>query len=246
MISRPLTRVVNSAEMNVAPGAVILAEGQALVRANGNLPAGVLPATGTATDVFVGFAFAGTSAYPFPEQYTNKVESFIAPAAGNTITLSQTPIANQVFILDTTNGTPLVAGTDFTVAGNVVTLAGTKFKAGDTLAVTYKYSMTVVQAAALMGNTQPGGYAGAYVGQIGVVTRGVVYTSEFDASASWATATKNTGGALAATDIVLGANGQLTLHGTTAGANGVAFPGVVIAVPGESYPFLGVDFSAAV
>lgn len=223
MISRPLTRVVNSAEMNTAPGAVILSEGQALVRTNGATSAGVLPATGTSNDVFMGFAFAGTSAYPFPESYTNKVETFVVPTGGS-VTLSQTPISGQVFAFDTTSNTaPTITVTGKTVSG---------LTAGDTVVVTYKYAMTVVQAQALFGNVQPGGYSGAYVGQIGVITRGVVYTSEFDASKNWA----------AATAIKLAANGQLTDQS----GSGVAIQGVVIAAPSESYPYLGIDFSANV
>lgn len=229
MISRPLTRVVNSTEMAVAPGAVILAEGQALVRSLGATSAGVLPSTGTATDFFQGFAFAGTSAYPFPEQYTNKIETFLVPSTG-IVVLSETPIAGQVFVLDTTTNT----GSTPTPVGK--TISG--LTAGDTVVVTYKYSMTVVQAMALFGNVQPGGYAGAYVGQIGVITRGFVMTSEFDSSKNWAVA-----GAGAGNDIIFGAAGQLTM-GTYAAGTNVKFPGTVVRLPDTLYPYLGVDFSA--
>lgn len=229
MISRPLTRVVNSTEMAVAPGAVILAEGQALVRTSGAMSQGVMPSTGANTDIFQGFSFAGTSAYPFPEQYTNKFESFLVPSSG-TIVLTFTPISGQVFIFDTTTNAPATGWTN--TNGTITGLTS-----GDTVNVTYKYSMSVTQTVALYGNVQPGGYSGAYVGQIGVVTRGFVMTDQFDASQNWAGAT-NSG----ATQIVLGAAGQLTLG--TPGTNGIAFPGTVVRVPDELYPFLGVEFSA--
>jgi hypothetical protein len=231
MISRPLTRVVLSTEMTVAPGATILAEGQALVRSNGATYLGVLPSTGTSTDVFQGFSFAGTSAYPFPEQYTNNVESFTVPATGSVV-LSLTPLAGQVAVYDLTLGEPV---TGFSVTGNTVS----GLTVGDTVNVTYKYAMTIVQATALYGNVQPGGYSGAYVGQIGVITRGFIMTDQFDASQNWMAA-----GATSSTQIVLGASGQLTLG--TPGTTGVAFPGSVVRIPDEYYPFLGVEFSAQV
>jgi len=229
MISRPLTRVVLSTEMAVAPGVAILAEGQVLVRSQGNTSAGVLPSTGTASDVFQGFSFAGTSAYPFPEQYTNHVESFTVPATGSVV-LSLTPLAGQVAVYDVTLG-EAVAG--FTVTGNTVS----GLTVGDTVNVTYKYAMTIVQATALYGNVQPGGYAGAYVGQIGVVTRGFILTDQFDASQNWLAA-----GATPSTQIVCGASGQLTLG--TPGTTGIAFPGTVVRTPDQYYPFLGVEFSS--
>jgi len=215
----------------VAPGAVILAESQALVVASGGMSAGVMPATGTASDIFVGFAFAGTSALPFPEAYTNKVETFVVPTGGM-ITLSQTPVSGQVFVLDTTTGTQ---NTSFTVSGaNVSGLT-----AGDTVNVTYKYAMTVIQERALYGDVQPGGYSGAYVGQIGLITRGDVWVTEFNAAANWAGVT-NTG----ATQICLAANGQLTVG--TPGTTGNAVPNcIVTGIPTQTIPYLGLRFSAA-
>lgn len=228
----PFTKIADSTEMLTAPGAVFTAEGQALVRAAAAAAAGVLPSTGVAAnDIFVGFAFAGTSALPFPESYTNKVEQFLVPTGG-VITLSLTPVAGQVFVIDNTTGNPVVTPT---VVGNQVT----GLTAGDEVTVTYKYAMSVVQERALFGDVQPGGYVGAYVGQIGVITRGVIWTSEFDASANWSAA-----GATTATQIVLGANGQLKLG--TVGTNGAGIPGAyVVGVPGQDQPYLGIAFSAA-
>jgi len=227
----PGTRLSDSTEMLTAPGAIFLAEGQALVRTQGNTSAGVLVSTGTASDIFQGFVVAGTSALPFPESYYNKVEQFLVPSTG-AITLSLTPVSGQVFVFDVTANAPV---TSPTVVGNQVT----GLTAGDTVNVTYKYSLTIVQERALFGDVQPGGYSGAYVGQIGVATRGVIFTSEFDASQNWAAA-----GSTTATQLALGASGQVTLANTTAGPN-VGIPGSVIAVPGQDYPWLGIEFSAS-
>lgn len=245
MISRPLTRVVNSTEMNVLSTPQVpypaFSEGMALVRTNGQLSAGVSPSTGTATDVFAGFSFAGTSAYPFQENYFNKVETFIVQ--GGQVSLSFVPVGAgtaqvQVEILDQTTNTPVTVFT--TTAGSTVVSGLTT---GDTVVVTYKFATSVIQEVSIVGNVQPGGYSGALVGQIGVITRGVVYTTEFDASVNWsAVTTLVPGGTAAATDIVLGANGQLTTRAKA--ATGVAFPGFIVHSPDTLYPFLGVEFSA--
>lgn len=217
----PFSKFVDSAEAVVAPGAVILAEGQALVRAQSAQSVGVLPSTGQATDIFVGFAVAGTSAAPFPEAYTNKVEEFTVPVSG-IVTLQLTPVAGQVFVFDNTTG---AAATGYTVTGkNISGLVN-----GDDVVVTYKYAVSVTQLRALQGDVQPGGYVGAYVGQIGVVKRGLIYTSEFDASKNWSTAAS----------INLAANGQLTVGGT-----GPAINGYVVSTPAQDTPFLGIEFSA--
>jgi hypothetical protein len=108
----------------------------------------------------------------------------------------------------------------------------TTLTAGNNVTVTYKYALTVVQARALQGDVQPGGYVGSYVGQTGLAKRGTIYMDQFDASVNWA----------AATGLKLAANGQIT---NQAGA-GVALPGAyVVAVPTQEVPFLGLEFSAA-
>lgn len=229
----PFTKIADSTEMITAPGAIFTAEGQALVRSAGAVAAGVLPSAGSVSnplDIFVGFAFAGTSALPFPESFTNKVEQFLVPVTG-IVTLSLAPVAGQFLVYDNTTGS----------VDTTVTLAGSQISgltAGDEVTVTYKYPMTVVQERALFGDVQPGGYVGAYVGQIGVITRGVIWTSEFDASKDWSKA-----GSTAALQIILGANGQLTLG--TLPATAQPFPGYVIGVPGQDQPYLGINFSAA-
>jgi len=223
MFYLPFTKLVDSSEAYTAPGAIILAESQALVRVQGNAAAGVLPSTGQSTDIFVGFAIAGTSAAPFPESYTNKVEQFTVPSTG-LVTLQLTPVSGQVFVYDNTAGAPVSSPT---VSGpNVSGLTP-----GDEVTITYKYAETVIQARALQGDVQPGGYVGAYVGQIGLAKRGLAYVSEFDASKNWA----------AATAIKLAANGQITDQT----GSGNTIPGAyVVAVPYQDIPFLGIEFSA--
>lgn len=224
MIYAPLSKYPDSSDTLVAPGVTISSEGLALVRAQGAMSAGVLPSTGTSTDIFVGFSIAGTSAAPFLEGYQNKQETFVVPSTG-IVTLQFTPVSGQVFVFDTTTNTAVVSPT---VVNNTVTT----LTAGDSVQVTYKYALTVLQARALQGDVQPGGYSGAYIGQIGLIKRGLIYTSNFDASVNWA----------AVTSIKLAANGIVT--GNAGSGNAIA-GAVVIAVPGSDVPYLGIEFSAA-
>jgi hypothetical protein len=222
MIYGPFSKYVDSAEAVVAPGAVIDAEGLVLVRAAGAQAAGVLPSTGTNADLFAGFSIAGTSAAPFAEGFSNKIETFTVPANGK-VTLQFTPVPNQTFVFDTTTS---AAVSPVTVVGKQVT----GLTVGDEVVVTYKYALTVLQARALVGDVQPGGYSGAYIGQIGLIKRGLIYTSEFDASINWT----------AATAVKAAAGGQVTDQT----GSGITLPAVIVAVPSSEVTFLGLEFSA--
>ncbi len=145
------------------------------------------------------------------------------PATGN-VTLQFAPVAGQTFVFDNTDDAAVASPT---VVGKQVT----GLTVGNEVTVTYKYPLTVVQARALVGDVQPGGYSGAYVGQIGLIKRGLIYTSEFDSSKDWA----------AATGIKLAAGGQVTDQS----GSGVALTdALIVAVPGTEVPFLGIEFSA--
>lgn len=223
MFYLPKQRAYLSHESKIAPGAIFTSEGQAAVRAKGATFQGVMPSTGTAADIFVGFAWAGTSAAPFREDFAVKVESFRVPTSG-VVRLSRTPIANQLIVRNDADGTVV---TGYTLAGTV--LSG--LPQGEDLSVTYKYVNTELEAVVAQGNVVPGGYIGSQIGQIGLVTRGVVYTSNFDTGVDWATE----GDA-----IVLGANGQLTVAANS--PTGVAIRGFVIELPSVDQPLIGIEF----
>ncbi len=219
MIYFPLTKLVDSAEAVVSATANITAEGQALVKVAG----GVAPAAGAADEIFAGFAVLGVSAAPLPALYATKVESFVVPGSG-IVRLGQTPVAGQLAVFNNTSGAPVAAPT---VAGQTVT----GLTVGNTVTVTYKYAVTVIQSRALQGDVQPGGYAGAYVGQAGLAKRGLIFTDQFDAAVNWA----------AVKEIKLAPNGQLTGDAGT----GEALKAYVVSVPNQEVPFLGLEFSAA-
>jgi hypothetical protein len=227
----PFGKFEQSHEMLQAPGVQFQAEGMAVVRTNGNTTAGVQPSTGATTDIFCGFSLAGTSALPFPEPTYTKVETFLVPATG-IVTLSLTPVAGEVGVFDLTANGPV---TGFTVTGNQVS----GLTAGDQVQVTYHYDLTVVERRALFGDIQPGGYVGDMIGQIGVVTRGTVFTDQYDATANWAAAGS------AGNTLVVKANGQVGLGTPGTSPAGVAIPNAyVVALPTQDIPFLGITFSA--
>lgn len=224
MIYFPLTKIVDSSEAVLAPGAAVTAEGQALIRVTAAPAQGVTPSLGAANEIFAGFSLLGVSAAPLPALYASKVESFTVPGSG-IVALAKTPVAGQLAVFDNTAGAAVATPT---VVGNTVTT----LTVGNTVTVTYKYALSVIEARALQGDVQPGGYAGSYVGQVGVAKRGVIYTDQFDAAVNWA----------AATSIKLAAGGQITSQG----GSGVALTGAyVVSTPSQEVPYLGLEFSAA-
>ncbi|WP_438452393.1 hypothetical protein, partial [Listeria monocytogenes] len=90
--------------------------------------------------------------------------------ATGSVKLSLVPTtATSVGIYDqTTSAWVPVDGTTVKVTGQTVS----GLTAGDTVTVTYEYTLTAVQRRVLFGDVQPGGYVGDYVQQIGVITRG--------------------------------------------------------------------------
>lgn len=231
----PFGKFEQSTEMLQAPGASFTAEGQAVVRQAGASPLGVVPSTGQASDIFCGFAIAGTSALPFPEPSYTKVETFLVPATG-AVTLSMTPVSNaDVGVYDLTTGSAVASPTI-----NGAKVSG--LTAGDQVQVTYKYDLTPVQRRALFGDVQPGGYVGDTIGQIGVVTRGTVYTAEFDHSVDW-TKFDTTTTAPNKFVMVAKANGQVGLADSATNTAAV-IPGYIVSLPTQDVPFLGITFSA--
>lgn len=223
MIRFPNTRYSLSQEVKVAPYARFTAEGQAAVYTEGATVEGVLPSTGTATDIFAGFVVAGGGAAPFMETYTNAVDEMVVTDEG-TVTLRFAPISAAAVLVVKASDDSVVTDA-ITVADK--TISGLDNVAGEVVRITYKYEMTYRQAVALQGDSEIGGYSGAQVDQIGVITRGRVFISEYDTSVDWRTAEK----------ITLAANGQVTADGT-----GTEIKGFVIQVPTHEEPFLGIEF----
>jgi hypothetical protein len=230
MIYFPKSRYPLSTEMKVAVGAQILAEGSALVSSTIAGAFGVKPATDDTTGSFVGFSVS--------EQITlaslPKVENFdVTGADGTTLVLSRTPSASTVFVYNNTSGSALAETTDWTVAGDVLTWVTDQ--SGDNVDVFYRFVPSAVEAQAFQGDVKPGGAAGFLLDQVGVIQRGVIYTSEFDTSVNW----------LATNPVIkTGVGGRVTI-----GGGGLTIPGVVVSAPNSGGPdgaFLGIEFNAGV
>lgn len=224
MIYAPLSYAVRSTEYPVAAGTTVTVNGQALVGAYVGNIFGVAPSAGAAGEVFVGFANAQVSAAPFQETTAIKVENAVVNAGG-TVTLAFAPLASTALVYDNTQAAIATPGA---VTGKVVS----GLTVGDSVTVTYTYALTVSQSIALIGNQQPGGYAGSLLNSVGVAQQGRIFTSSFVSGKNYA----------AATSLKLAANGQITDQTGTGVALANAF---VVAIPTLDVPYLGIEFVAA-
>jgi hypothetical protein len=225
MLQFPNTRVIASTERPVAAGAVIDQEGKALVADWTGGVFGVKKSTGAAGEQFVGASvnmLMPVTELPFGETLTQD--------ATNTITLANTPIAGTILLVDTNSGTVQTAGSpstanQYSISGKVITLNSAQ--TGHKYSVAYRFAPTVAQAIATYGNVHPGGPAGQYLGQIGVITQGDVYTTEYDTTVDW-----SVGGV-----VKLGANGLFTLAGSGVSLSNVT----IIKAPAAGNAVLGLE-----
>lgn len=227
MLYAPLTSNVRSTEKALASGATITDDGQALVSLLQLGRQVVQPSTGAAGEVFVGFANLQTSAVPVVPATAVKVDLIETVPANGVLTLSKTPVSGSVTVNNFTTKAKIATTA---VSGNTATVAGTN--AGLTVTVTYTYALTVIEARALVGDVQPGGFVGHTVGQVGLSQAGIIYTSCIDTAADWSNATA----------VKLAANGKLTDQT----GSGVAINAVIIQAPSVNYPYLGLQYSAAI
>lgn len=224
MLYMPKTALFDSEEAVLSKSAVISAEGQALVATAD----GLKESAGTKGEVFAGFVCQRVSATPILEDFYCAVEELTVATEGS-IELQRAPLSDAVVGLVNADSGEAIAG-DTTVSEK--TVSNTNLTVGLNVRVVYKYAMSVVEAKSRMGDVQPGGPAGAVVGQIGLVSRGTVYTNCFDTAVDWKKATS----------IKLGANGIVTAGDDK---QGTEIKGYVVEAPTAMYPFLGIKFSAA-
>lgn len=231
MLYFPQTSIEISRERPVAGGSLITAEGAALVGVMVGGVFGVKQSTGGAVEKLTGISLnTVTSLTQVP-----KIEDAVLGAT-NSIILAAEPLAGTVRVFRKDTGAALtvagaVGATNYTVdplnARRFIfdaSLVGVKF------GIIYSYAPTLVQAMALQGNTLPGGPAGQYLGQVGVITRGDVYTDQWNTAANWSTAV----------GVTLGANGKFE---PTADAS-AAISGVqIIELPSASRSTLGLSIN---
>jgi hypothetical protein len=183
------------------------------------------------TDVFMGFAYS----YFIAPATLVAVETYTVPSSvAYTVTLNNTPLSptTDMLVKDSTGSTYVYnaspTGDEFSVSGATLTFPSTA--AGAVVTVTYAYNPTVVQVEYLFGDGVAGQTtAAAVTGTIGLIRRGILYTSNFDPVVDWSTnpAMKVINGGLIGT-----------------GGSGASIPGYVVEVPSTDSPYLGINFSA--
>lgn len=207
MLYFPQTRVENSTNRAVANGFRITAEGAALVGVIVAGLYGVKMAAGSGSERFQGVSVDSvTDLTSAPKYETGTIGS------GAAVILGAEPLAGTVRVV--------VGSTVLTAAGSAdsthYAVDGSNAKrfifdnsfVGSSYIITYQYAPTLAQAMALQGNVLPGGPAGQYLGQTGVITRGDVYTDQWDTTADWSTAV----------GVVLAANGRFAPTATLSSA----------------------------
>lgn len=225
MIYQPLSFATRSRDFATPAGTTFSADGQALVSVlSANGVAGVQPSAGSAGEKFVGFLNAQSSAIPFMPATVVKVEQAVLGPAG-TYTLAAVPLGGTLVVHNVTTGA--------TVTGHAVDGSGNFTHIGSANAevrFTYTMSLSVTAARALVGDIQPGGFAGYMVNQAPTMQAGVIYTDQIDTAVDWSLAT----------GVKLAANGKLTNQA----GSGVAIAATIESVPTVERPFLGLNFTA--
>lgn len=224
MLQFDKTRILESVEVPVQTGFTVTAEGQALVSDYTAGVFGVKPSTSGAGQ-FYGVSIAQQLTLLYLPMMESVVTPTISPVPTTfTVTLARTPSGNIRFYDVTgavalTPGNPAANANEYILTGNVLTLNYAAQGAGKTLALSYRYSPTTVEALTVQGDIPPGGAANLTLGTMGVIRKGRIATTEFDTSVDW-----SAGGAL-----TVGANGLFTLGGATSVPNAV-----IVEVPGVS------------
>lgn len=232
MLYFPQTRVELSTERAVAAGHQITVEGAALVSDLTGGQYGVRQASGTAGEKFV-----GVSVNQVTSMYSQPTIQTLAVGTGNSILLPQTPIPGTVRVVRQADNQVYTEGAaPGATVYDVDNANPQKFNflladAGKVFVITYRYAPTLAQSMALQGNVLPGGPAGQYLGQIGVITRGDVYTNHWDTTADWSTAV----------GVVMDADGVFSP--TTVVADQI--PGTqIIELPTAGRGYLGLNINA--
>lgn len=220
MLYFPNTKANISTEFAVASGSTIDAEGMALVASTASGVFGAKEAAGSSSEIFLGVSVSQQMNLNKASKKEDQIQG-----ATDTLTLAFTPNAGTVAVYDVTAGALLVVTTNYTIAGNVITMnSATR---GHEITITYDYTPNANQARALQGDIYPGGPAGAALGQIGCIRNGIVYTDQFDTSVDWTVANPV---------VRTAASGQFTTAGT-----GVVLSRVsVIAAPVAGFAYLGL------
>lgn len=222
-------KFVESKEIPVADGFSVNVEGAPLVRVIEDGIEKIKIAAGEADEQFVGFSF-GEIFSPLNKSF---VHSAVIPAAVSyTVQLPKNNlVAGQILVYDNTSGAALAEGDPassgkYSCDDATGLLTFNAAQAGHSITVTFRYLPTA-QEVIMQNNVRLVSQYGAdFLGSLGCILEGEIFTDQFDASVDWASATA----------VNLG-DGILT-----SGGSGESTPCQVIAVPSADRPFLGVRF----
>lgn len=211
MLVQKYTRLFMTEHRKVETGAQIAEEGQALVNVKEGLETVVRPSTGAAGEVFAGVSLTRNT----PPHVLPWVGEAVVPAS-LTVELPRLPISGQIMVKLAGVKATIVAGVP--AAAGEVQLVGSRLsfhadQQGAEYFIQMAYEPTLAEAAQLLGNMPIGGISAQVQGVVGVVTRGDVATTFYDASADFQ-------GAL---QVKLGADGRFTV-----GGSGVTVPNAVV------------------
>lgn len=160
-------------------------------------------------------------------------ETIKAPAGGGTVTLTKTPVGGATAVrfvqvggsLDVAGQAGAASSGEVQVVGAVATF--NTAEGNKIFKVVYRYNLTVAEAEYLWGSGVAGNSANAMTHTMSVITKGIVWTDQFDTGADWYADNIK--------DICVLAGG---LFGR--GANGAPTTLKVAEVPTVEKPFLGL------
>lgn len=202
MLIQKYTRQFMNEHRKVESGALIAEEGQALVNVKEGLETVVRPSTGASGEVFAGVSMTRNS----PPTILPWIAEAVVPSSLS-VELPRLPVSGQILVKLGTAKATLVAGAP--AAEGEVQLIGQRlnFFAGSENTpyfIQMAYEPTQAEAAQLLGNMPIGGISAQVQGVVGVITRGDIATTFYDASADFQGALK----------VNLGADGKFTVGGS--------------------------------
>lgn len=230
MIQQKYTRVFHTESRPVETGVIIPDEGIALVWAKEGDKTVVRPSTGAPGERLAGFSQSRNAPPLFvPFVQEGKIE-------GTELELPRTPIAGQILVRVDGKAATLNAGvepeTDAEGKSTSVALEDNVLYFGDDylgrdIIVQMMFEPTVTEARQYNGDVPVGGLPSTAQGIIGLITRGDIATSYFDAAADWSSAIT----------CKLGPDGILTTEGNGAEPHNV----VIVSAPTAANPMLVIN-----
>ena len=224
MIDQKFTSVFNTEHRPVETGVLIADEGIALVFVKEGSSTVVRPSTGAAGEIFAGVSTSRNVPPLFLPLVLDSV-------AGADIVLPRTPLASQILVRLDGSAATIVAGAPAAAGEVQIDDMDVNFHAADIgkeLTIQMMYEPTVSEARQIKGDMPVGGLSSSAQGVIGMIVRGDVATSYFDASADFS-------GALT---VKLGAGGLFTVGGA-----GTTVPGCTVQeAPSAANPTLVLAF----